>query len=209
MPLTGEANRAYQRNYMRQRRAAERGAAAATPPRAPDAAPGLDWFSERFDVLPWELDWLRGVLQDGVLYGAMSMARGNGKTTWAGAIGAACVAPDGPLRVPGTVAVAVAASFGQARELFEAACEVLQPYVEAAPDDRRTLDSQRLPIEHRPTRTRLEVRAAEARTLHGIRKGRLFLLDEPAQWQANARTASTRRCARRWARCPATHTTTF
>lgn len=60
--------------------------------------------------------------------------------------------------------------------------EVLQPYVDAEPDDWRTLDSQRLLVEHRPTRTRLEVRSAEPRTLHGIRKGRLFLLDEPSQW---------------------------
>ena len=99
-----------------------------------------------------ETAWLRGVLAEDVLYGALSMARGNGKTSWVGAVGAAAVAPDGQLHVAGTVTVAVAASFGQARELYDAAAEVLEPYIEAEPDDWRLLDSQRSMIEHRPTR---------------------------------------------------------
>ena len=182
-----ERKRTEARNRKRAQRERESGAADATLPPAPAPVDGSAWFTERFEALPWQLEWLAGILQDDVLYGALSMARGNGKTTWAGAIAAATVAPDGPLRVAGTVAVAIAASFGQARELFEAAQEVLQPYVAAAPRQWRVLDSQRLLIEHRPSRTRLEVRAAESRTLHGIRKGRLFLLDEPAQWSRTAR----------------------
>ena len=181
-----ERRRRGDRERKREVRAAEREARQASLPAPPISSSGLAWFEEHFDVLPWELDWLEGVLQDGILYGALSVARANGKTTWCGAIGAAAVAPDGPLRVPGTAVVAVAASFGQAREVYDAALEVLQPYVDADPDDWRLLDSQRLMIEHRPTKTRLEVRAAEARTLHGIRKGRLFLLDEPAQMQRTA-----------------------
>jgi len=140
---------------------------------------------EALRVLPWESRWLRGVLQDGVLYGALSVSRGNGKTSWAGAIATAALVPGGPLFIAGTAVVVVAASFGQAREAYEATREALQPWVRSDPDAWRFLDSQRLLIEHRPTTTKLEVRGSEARTLHGIRRGRLFILDEPAQWQAN------------------------
>ena len=147
----------------------------------------IRWINQSpaLTVMPWESRWLRGVLQDGILYGALSVSRGNGKTSWAGAIAAAALVPGGPLYIEGTAVVVVAASFGQAREAYEATVEVLQPWIAAAPDDWRMLDSQRLLIEHRPSKTKLEVRGSEARTLHGIRKGRLFILDEPAQWQAN------------------------
>ena len=90
----------------------------------------------------------------------------------------------------GTAVILVAASFAQAREGFEATQEILDPWIRNDPDDWRVLDGQRLLIEHRPTKTKLEVRGSEARTLHGIRKGRLFVLDEPSQWQAEPKRSS-------------------
>ena len=145
------------------------------------------WLNQSIKVFPWESRWLRAVLADGILYGSCAISRGNGKTTFAGAVAASAIAPGGPLYVEGTAVILVAASFGQAREGFEATQEILDPWIRAEPDDWRVLDGQRLLIEHRPTRTKLEVRGSEARTLHGIRKGRLFICDEPAQWQANMR----------------------
>ena len=143
------------------------------------------WLNQSIRVFPWEAKWLRAVLRPEVLYGACSISRGNGKTTWAGAIAAAALVPGGPLYIAGTSVVVVAASFAQAREAYEATDEVLQPWITAAPDDWRLLDGQRLLIEHRPSKTKLEVRGSEARNLHGVRKSRLWICDEPAQWASN------------------------
>ena len=94
MPLTGQRKTDYQRVYMRERRAKAKAARNAPLP----PVPALDWCSERLSVLPWQRDWLSGVLSDDVVYGAVSVARANGKSTWTGRIRAACVAPDGRFR---------------------------------------------------------------------------------------------------------------
>ena len=147
----------------------------------------IRWLNQSIRVFPWEAKWLRAVLADDILYGALAISRGNGKTTYAGALAACALAPGAPLYVEGTAVIVVAASFGQARECYEATVEILDPWIRSAPDDWRLLDGQRLLIEYRPTRTKLEVRGSEARTLHGIRRGRLFVCDEPAQWAGNMR----------------------
>ena len=96
MPLTGQRKTDYQRVYMRERRAKAKAARNAPLP----PVPASDWFSERLPVLPWQRDWLSGVLSDDVVYGAVSVARANGKSTWTGCIRTACVARDGPLSIP-------------------------------------------------------------------------------------------------------------
>ena len=184
MPSTGPAKRQQQKT----RRAAQRKDKQEDVPTLPRSyRDPVRWLNQSIKVFPWEARWLRAVLADGVLYGAASVSRGNGKTTFAGAVAASAIAPGGPLNIPGTAVILVAASFAQAREGFEATAEILDPWIRADPDDWRVLDGQRLLIEHRPTKTKLEVRGSEARTLHGLRKARCFICDEPAQWQANMR----------------------
>ena len=61
---------------------------------------------ERFTVLPWQSRFVRGAFAEGVQSAAMSLARGNGKTTLVAGIGAAAL--DGPLAVPRGETVIVA-----------------------------------------------------------------------------------------------------
>ena len=155
MPSSKEKRRGQQQRRRQRQRTERRGPLPAVPRPFKDP---VRWLNQSIRTLPWERAWLRGVLAEGRLYGACSIARGNGKTTWAGAIAAPACAPSGPLYVEGTAVVIIAASYSQAREAFEAALEVRDPWIKAEPDDWRQLDGQRLLIEHRPTGTKIEVR---------------------------------------------------
>ena len=72
---------------------------------------------ESFNVLPWQRRFLRGALAHRRSESALSIARGNGKTTFTSGI--ACAALDGPLAVPRGEVLIVASSFTQARIGFE------------------------------------------------------------------------------------------
>ena len=72
---------------------------------------------QAFHVLPWQRRFVRGALAPGVATGALSVARGNGKTALLSGIAAATL--DGPLAVPRGETVIVASSFEQARIAFE------------------------------------------------------------------------------------------
>ena len=69
-------------------------------------------------VLPWERRFIRGVFQrDGD--GAVSLGRGGGKSAIVAGIAAAVVDPAGPLNGPRREVVCCAASFSQARIIYE------------------------------------------------------------------------------------------
>ena len=72
---------------------------------------------QRFTALPWQRRFVRGAFCEGVQSAALSVARGNGKTSLLSAI--ACAYLDGPLAVPRGEVVIVASSFLQARLSFE------------------------------------------------------------------------------------------
>ena len=73
---------------------------------------GGDHDGERFEVLPWEARFVRGAF--GVPGdGALSVARGNGKSALCAGIAAAVVDPRGPLHGRRREAVVAAASFEQ------------------------------------------------------------------------------------------------
>ena len=60
---------------------------------------------------------MKGAFRNGVSEAALSVARGNGKTTLVAGLGAAAV--DGPLAVPRAETLLVASSFEQGRISFE------------------------------------------------------------------------------------------
>ena len=68
-------------------------------------------------MLPWQRRFVRSAFTAGVQSAALSVARGNGKTSLLSAI--ACATLDGPLMVPRGETVIVASSFEQARIAFE------------------------------------------------------------------------------------------
>lgn len=131
----------------------------------------------RLRLHPWERRFIHGAFAaDGDA--ALSVARGNGKSTLMGAIGACFL--DGPLRQPRADCVIVAASFAQARIVWEHAKAFLREKI----DDRRvwrTSDSdQSAVITHRPTGARLRAVGNDPRKMHGWAPW-LTCIDEPAQ----------------------------
>ena len=79
----------------------------------------------RFGLLPWERRFLRRAFRPGIQTAALTVARGNGKTTLSASVAAAAV--DGPLAQRRADTVVVASSFGQARILFEHTKAFLDP----------------------------------------------------------------------------------
>ena len=129
-------------------------------------------------ILPWQRRLIRGVLREPVA--AVSVARGNGKTTLCA--GLAIAALVGPLRQPRGEVIAVASSFAQARILFEHVREFLRPALDRQSERFRVLDSNAAAlIEDRDTGCKLRCIASDPRRAHGLAPV-MVLADEPAQW---------------------------
>ena len=143
---------------------------------------------EPFRLLPWQRRFLRGAF--GVEGdSALSISRGNGKSTLVAAI--ACAVVDGPLRAPRSEVVCVASSFAQGRVIFEH----VRAFLEAAGRDLsnrrewRVQDSANVAtIEHKATGARVRCIGSDPKRAHGLAP--LYVLaDEPAQWEPGKRDA--------------------
>ena len=130
-------------------------------------------------VLPWQRRFIRGAFAPGVQSAALSVARGNGKTSLLSGIAAATL--DGPLAVPRGETVIVASSFEQARIAFE---HVIAFMGEKLEDKRRWKvwdTAQQARIEDRRTGARVRCIGSDPRRAHGLAPV-LVLADEPPQW---------------------------
>ena len=143
-------------------------------------------------LLEWEKRFLRGVLAPAVQEAAITIARGNGKSSLLGALGAATLFGPDDFVIPGTEAVIFAASFTQAKVIFETVLE----FVDGAHSDRSGFkvddNEQTARIENKSNGCRVRCMGSDSRRAHGIRRARLLLADEPAQWspQVGERTYS-------------------
>ena len=88
---------------------------------------------EPFPVLPWQSRFIAGAFRDGVLDAALSLGRGNGKTTLCAGLLAATVDLDGPLNSTNAESLLVASSFGQATIAFRHVLRMLAPTLERYP----------------------------------------------------------------------------
>ena len=132
-----------------------------------------------FPVLPWQRRFLHGAFADEVEEAALSVGRGNGKTTLCAAIAAACL--DGPLVQARAEVVLCAASFDQAKIAFD---HVLA-FLEASHAGRkyRIWDSPNVAqIRNRENGVTLKCIGCNPKTAHGLAPV-LILADEPAQWE--------------------------
>ena len=117
-----------------------------------------------FTVLDWQNKHLRGSLA--VKLSALSMARGNGKSTWIAAI--CCAALDGPIKVSRGEILCIASSFGQGKIIFDHAFWFLKPALVAEPKRWRVMDtSQMASIEDRDSGMKLIVLGSDSRRAHG------------------------------------------
>lgn len=132
-----------------------------------------------FELLDWERRFILDALRPGVRQAALSVGRGNGKTTVVAALAAAFVA--GPLRQPRAEAPVVAGSYQQARIAFEHIGAFLDADVSGR--DWRVTDSLHWSlIEHRPTGARIRVLSSNPKRAHGLAPA-MIIADEPAQWE--------------------------
>ena len=137
-----------------------------------------------FPVLPWERRFIRGAFAPHAIESALSVGRGNGKTTLTAGIAAAAL--DGPLVMPRSETVIVASSFEQGRISFGHVYAFLQEvHGDELQDKRkwRVWDSaNKAWIQNRENGAIVKAIGSDPRRAHGLAPG-LVLADEPAQWE--------------------------
>ena len=133
-------------------------------------------------VLPWQKRFLRGAFKPGVVESGLTVARGNGKTTFTA--GLACATLDGPLAGLRGETIIVASSFEQARICFEHVLSFMRERYDLS-DGRewRIWDSaNNARIERKSNGARVKCIGSDPARAHGLAPV-LALLDEPAQWE--------------------------
>ena len=141
------------------------------------------------DLRPFQRRFLKAALAPGVEIAALSLPRGNGKTTLLALLAARALTPGDPLFVAGASNVLIAGSIKQSRPGFRLARASLGEYGYRFEDS-----NQAVKILHLASQTRLDVHAANAKTALGWLGARLILVDEGAVvggdlWDAIATTA--------------------
>ena len=143
---------------------------------------------EPFRLLPWQRRFLRGAFAvEGDA--ALSIARGNGKSTLVAAIATACVV--GPLRQARGEVVCSASSFAQGKIIFEHVLAFLRELGHDLTDRKnwRVQDSQNVAtVEHRLSGARVRCIGSDPKRAHGLAP-LLVLADEPSQWEPGKRDA--------------------
>lgn len=140
---------------------------------------------ERMVLLPWQKRFVRGAFQQDVISAALSIARGNGKSTLVAGI--ACATLDGPLHEPRAQTIVCASSLNQGKVILDHVVEFMAakyPRIrERHHRDRwRLRDSSGIAsIEDRRTGASVRVIGSDPRRAHGLAP-KLVLADEPAQW---------------------------
>ena len=138
---------------------------------------------EGLTLLPWQRKFVAGAFAPGVGTAALSVARGNGKSTLVAGIAAAALA--GPLAVPRGETVIVASSFAQACIAFDHVCH----FMGAALRDRKRYrfwsTGQLAKIEDKETGASVRALGSDPKRAHGLAPV-LILCDEPAQWPSSS-----------------------
>ena len=136
------------------------------------------------ELLPYQQRFLRAATAPGIDTAALSLPRGNGKSSLAGHLVSRILDPDDELFRAGTESVLCAASIEQARICFRFARETLE-----ARGGYRFVDSHtRIGIRHVATNTRLRVLSSNARTAMGLVQCPWVIADEPGAWEVTGGT---------------------
>ena len=131
------------------------------------------------DLRRFQKTFLAGALASGIDTAALSIPRGNGKSTLAAYILARCLTPGDELYVPGAEYLLCAGSIEQARNTYRPIRAHLEPT-----GAYKFLDSQmRLGVEHKASNTRLRVMSSNAKTAFGVVGVPMVVADEPGAWE--------------------------
>ena len=131
------------------------------------------------DLLPSQRRFLRGALAPGVRTGALSLSRGEGKSTLAAYILERCMTPGDELFKAGAEYLLCAASLEQARNVYRPIRAEIEPTGEYLFHDGVT----RLGITHVESNTKLRVMSSNGKTAFGIVGTPLIVADEPGAWE--------------------------
>ena len=143
-----------------------------------------DLINESVTVFPWEKRFIKGAFKRGVTTSALSIGRGNGKTSLVAAIAAAAL--DGPLVQPRSEVLLVASTLSQARIAY-AHCLAFLGNPKGDKRKWSTIDSpQKAEIKNKENGVLLRCISSKPEGAHGAAPS-LILADEPAQWSANTR----------------------
>ena len=130
---------------------------------------------------PFQREFIKRATAPDIDTAALSLPRGNGKSTLAGYLGARAMTPGDDLFRPGTESVMVAASLEQARIVFRFARAILEPM-----GGYRFLDSHtRIGITHKASNTRLRAIGSNGKTAMGLVNTPWVFADEPGAWEVN------------------------
>ncbi len=127
---------------------------------------------------PFQSSFMKAATAPGVDVAVASWPRGNGKSWLAGQLAARALTPGDPLFVDGKETVLCAASMEQARIVYRACRDVLEP----AGGYRFQDAAQRIGIVHPATNSRLRVISSSGKTAMGIVGVPLAIADEPGAW---------------------------
>ena len=133
---------------------------------------------------PFQRRFLRSALAPGIRTAALSIPRGNGKSTLVAWLGARALTPGDPLFVPGAESHLVATSIGQARR---ATFKLLMEFINAGDrvDEYRISDSAfGCAVLHVKTKTRVSVLASSGKTSQGLVRCPWLFADEPGSWES-------------------------
>lgn len=191
MPLSGAERQRRYRDRKRERKRQQLHLTAGGEPMR-DPAELLRWLPAHllvtqghnvgapFELLPWEAEFIGAAFRAEHHAAALTLGRGNGKSTLIGAICAAAV--NGPLAQARGDVVCVAAAFAQARIVFEAAAAALRPAIAADSGKWRVADSTTTAaITNTENGARVRCIGARPQSAHGLQPV-LLIADEPAQW---------------------------
>ena len=132
--------------------------------------------------LPFQRRFLRHAFAPGIDTAALSLPRGNGKSTLAAEVLRRCLTPGHPWNVEGLEYALVAASIENSRAVFGP----LRDWADEV-GGFRVIDSvTRVGITHVASRTRLRVLSSNPKTAQGIVRTGLLVGDEPGAYQTRA-----------------------
>ena len=135
--------------------------------------------------LPFQRRFLKSALAPGIRTAALSIPRGNGKSTLIADLAARSLDPDDELFVKGSESHMVAASIGQAKR---STFKVLTEFIEASPrafEYRVNVSNQGCEVRHMPSNTSISVLASSGKTSQGLVRCPWVFADEPGSWETN------------------------
>ena len=136
------------------------------------------------ELRPFQREFIKRATAPGIDTAALSLPRGNGKSSLAGYLVSRILDPADELFRAGTESVLCAASIEQARIVFRFARETLE-----ARGGYRFLDSHtRIGIVHKESNTRLRVIGSNGKTAMGLVGCPWAICDEPGAWEVNGGT---------------------